>query len=338
MASPITIKDIAKKFNCSPSTVSRALNNHPTINEETRKNIQEYASKMDYHKNTLSLGLRYNKSGAVGVIIPTISHFHETAMIEGLQNTLQPQGYFINICVSNESYVLEKNYVEKLLANRAEAIFLSVSEETADSGHYEHLEEILKRKVPLIFIDREYEGVDTNSITIDDYRGAYLATEHLIKMGCKRIAHLKGPQGLTISEQRLAGYKDCLMDYSLHIDENSILATNFYAESALQPTRKLMKMPNPPDAIFAVNDYVALGAMQVIREFSHTINNRIKLIGFDNSPFTAYLYPSMSTVHRSSKKLGEEAGKLFLNRNLNESDNYDKIVLQPQLIIRNSTL
>jgi LacI family transcriptional regulator len=342
---PITIKDIARKFKCSPSTVSRALSNHPLINEDTRRNIQEYAQKVGYQRNSLSLGLRNSKSGTLGIIVPSISHFHETAMIEGLQSVLQSRGYMMNICVTNESYLLEKEYVEKLLANRVEGIFLSISQETYDSGHYEHLENVIQRHIPLIFIDREYDGVETASITVDDYLGAYAATEHLIlsvrtpkERGCLRIAHLKGPNGLTVSERRFKGYKDCLEKYTISYDENLIINTNFKAESAIIPTRRLMSLPNPPDGIFGVNDYVSIASMQVITEMGFSIPAQVAVVGFDNAPFSAYLNPALSSVNRSSKLIGEEAARLFLTRLDSSITQLDNIVLPPELIIRGSTL
>ena len=335
---PITIKDIARKFNCSPSTVSRALNNHPLINEETRKNIQEYANRMGYQRNTLSLGLRHSKSGTVGVIIPNLSHFHETAMLDGLQSVLQTRGYMLTICVTNESYILEKEYVEKLLACRVEGIFLSVSQETYHSGHYEHLENILHRYIPLIFIDREYDGVEATSITVDDYLGAFTATEHLILRGCRRIAHLKGLIGLTVSEKRCKGYKDCLEKYNIPFEDNLVVNTNFKAESAVVPTRRLMSLPNPPDAIFGVNDYVSIAAMQVILDMGFSVPEQVAVIGFDNSPFAAYFNPTLSSVNRSSKLIGEEAARLFLNNSETTTMQKENIILPPELIIRGSTL
>jgi LacI family transcriptional regulator len=334
---PVTIKDIARKFKCSPSTVSRALNNHQLINDDTKRNIQAYAQKVGYQRNSVSLSLLNKRSAILGVIVPSISHFHETAMIEGLQSVLQAKGYMMTICVTNESYVLEKEYVEKLLASRVEGIFLSISQDTYDSGHYEHLEHILKQ-IPLIFIDREYDGVQTGSITVDDYLGAYAATEHLILRGCKRIAHLKGPNGLTVSEKRFKGYKDCLEKYNIPFEENFVINTNFKAESAVIPTRRLMALPNPPDGIFGVNDYVSIAAMQVILEMGFQIPQQVAVIGFDNLPFSAYLNPSLSSVNRSSKLIGEEAARLFLNNSDMSVLQKEHIILPPELIIRNSSL
>jgi LacI family transcriptional regulator len=335
---PVTIKDIAKKFKCSPSTVSRALNNHPLISDDTKRNIQEYAQKIGYQRNSVALSLVNKRSATLGVIVPTISHFHETAMIEGLQSVLQLRGYMMTICVTNESYALEKEYVEKLLSNRVEGIFLSISQETYDSGHYEHLENVLQRHIPLIFIDREYDGVQTGSITVDDYLGAFAATEHLILMGCTRVAHLKGPNGLAVSERRFKGYRDCLEKYKIAYDENLIVNTNFKAESAIVPTRRLMALPNPPDGIFGVNDYVSIAAMQVILDMGFSIPTQVAVIGFDNLPFSAYLNPALSSVNRSSKLIGEEAARLFLAHLDSTISQVDNIVLPPELIIRHSTL
>ena len=335
---PVTIKDIAKKFKCSPSTVSRALNNHPLINEDTRRNIQDYAQKVNYQRNSVSLSLRNKKSATLGVIVPTLNHFHETAMIEGLQSILQVHGYMLAICVTNESYLLEKQYFDKLLANRVEGVFLSVSQETYDSGHYEHLDDMSRRNIPLIFIDREYDGVATSSITVDDYLGAFAATEHLIQMGCRRIAHLKGPNGLAVSEQRFRGYKECLAKHSLDFNEELIATTNFKADSAIVPMRRLMSLSQPPDGVFGVNDYVSIAAMQVILDMGFSIPAQVAVVGFDNSPFSAYVNPSLSSVNRSSKILGEEAARLFLNNMEGNTQQKEHIILPPELIIRDSTL
>lgn len=334
----ITIKDIARKFKCSPSTVSRALNDNPIINEETRKTIQEYASRMGYQRNTLSLSLLNKSSKTIGIILPNINRFHESSMVDGLQSVLQPMGYLLNICVTNESYELEKEYIERLLANRVDGIFISVSQETFDNKHTLHLEKVIKRNIPLIFIDRKYDDFKTNGIIIDDYQGAFIATEHLIKIGCKRIAHLQGPKGLSVSESRLAGYKDCLIKYNLQIDESLILQTGFEVENAIEPTQKLLSLSNLPDGIFGVNDHVCIGAMHVIQEKGIQIPDQIALVGFDNTPITDYLTPSLTSVARQSREIGLEASKLFLGQIKNpEASQHSNIVLPPSLIIRKSS-
>lgn len=333
----ITIKDIARKFKCSPSTVSRALNNYEHTNIETRNTIQEYAQKMGYQRNTVSLSLLNKNTKTLGIVLPNISQFHESAMVEGIQSVLQPLGYLLNICVSNESYLLEKEYVERLMANRVDGLFLSISQETYSEGHYEHLQKVANRNVPLIFIDRQYEEIQTSGVTTDDYLGAFIATEHLVKVGCKRIAHLRGPKGLAIAEQRFNGYRDCLLKHDFPIDENLIACVNFTIESGIEPTKMLLNLTNPPDGIFGVNDQVCFGALQVIREIGLQVPEQIAVIGFDNTPISAYFHPPLSTVGRQSKPIGEEAAKLFLDQITALSTTINNIVLPPELIIRTSS-
>ncbi len=331
----ITIKDIARKFKCSPSTVSRALNDNPVINEETRKTIHEYAERMGYQRNIISLSLLNKSSKTLGVILPNINHFHESSMLEGLQSTFQPLGYLLNICVTNESYELEKQYIERLLANRVDGIFLSISQETYDGGHYEHIEKVVRRDIPLVYIDRKYDAALANGVIVDDYDGAFMATQHLIEIGCKRIAHLRGPKGLTVSEYRFNGYRDCLLKHNFPIDETLICTTNFEVESAIEPTKYLLDLPERPDAIFGVNDHVCIGAMSVIREKNIMIPQEIALVGFDDSPIAQYFCPPLSSVQRQSRQIGLEASELLLGQLNNKVLNSK--VLSSKLVVRESS-
>jgi LacI family transcriptional regulator len=331
----ITIKDIARKFKCSPSTVSRALNDNPVINEETRKTIQEYAEKMGYQRNIISLSLLNKSSKTLGVILPNINHFHESSMLEGLQSTFQPLGYLLNICVTNESYELEKQYIERLLANRVDGIFLSISQETYDGGHYEHIEKVVRRDIPLVYIDRKYDAALANGVIVDDYDGAFMATQHLIEIGCRKIAHLRGPKGLTVSEYRFNGYRDCLLKHNFLIDETLICTTNFEVESAIEPTKYLLDLPERPDAIFGVNDHVCIGAMSVIRQKNILIPQEIALVGFDDSPIAQYFSPPLSSVQRQSRQIGLEASELLLGQLNNKV--LDSKILASKLIIRDSS-
>lgn len=316
--------------------MSRALNNHAAINVETRKTIQEYAERMGYQRNTVSLSLLHKSTKTIGIILPNISQFHESSMVEGLQAILQPLGYLLNICVTNEHFQLEKEYTERLLANRVDGIFISISQETYNEGRYEHLQMAYHRNIPLIFIDRKYDEIEADGVTTDDYHGAFIATQHLIEVGCKRIAHLRGPKGLTVSEQRFNGYKDCLAKHNLAIDENLIRYADFKVESAIEPTRYFLDLQNPPDGIFGVNDQVCFGALKVIRERSIKVPEQIAIIGFDNSPISEYFYPPLSTVGRKSQPIGEEAAKLFLKQ-ISAPSVTSNIVLSPELIIRQSS-
>ncbi|MFT4031307.1 MAG: LacI family DNA-binding transcriptional regulator [Siphonobacter sp.] len=332
----VTIKDIAQKFNCSPSTVSRALSDHYSINEQTRKTICSYAEEVGYQRNSISLSLLNKASGSLGIIVPTISSYYESSIIEGLFSVLQPLGYSLHVCVTNESSSCEIEYINKLLANRVEGIFLSIAQETYDRSYYEHLENVVKRGVPLIFIDRECERISASKVIVDDYLGAYAIVEHLVAMGCQRIAHLKGPNGITVSQQRFKGYIDCLRDYNLPLDEELIITTDFNINSGVLPTQQLLDLPNPPDAIFGVNDQIVIGAMRVIQDRNLKIPEDIALAGFDDSPVSAFTYPSLTTLARPGRGVGLEASQLFL-RQVKGETHTETVRLPSHLVVRESS-
>lgn len=336
----ITIKDIARKFKCSPSTVSRALNNNALINIETRKTIQEYAQKMGYEKNTISLSLLQKSTKTIGVIIPSISHSHETLMINGIQSVINKMGYMLNFGITNEKHQLEKEHLKRFMANRVDAIFVSVAFETSKLGDFSHFKDIQKRNVPLIFIDRNVHLEESISFTVNDFKGAYLATKHLIDLGRKKIAHIKGPEGLNVSEMRLMGYLKCLKDHNIEINPNFIKQADFDIESALLPTSQLFESENKPNAIFCSNDYVCLGAMKVLQEKKLRIPEDVAIIGFDNCPISEFFYPPLSSIERKSFLLGEQAAS-FLTDQLSDLTNRVKdyrTVFNPELIIRKSTV
>lgn len=334
---PVTIKDIAKKFKCSPSTVSRALNNHTSINMDTRLNIQEYADKVGYQKNKTALNFLNSKSFTVGVIVPSITSYFNAAIIDGMQKVLDPIGYAMNIFQTKENYAAEVNIFEKLLTNNADGIFVSVSSETKDFSHFE---KALKRKIPLILFDRESEFM-THKVCIDHRLSAKIAVQHLIDMGCRRIAHLKGPQELSVSISRFKGYLDAHKENNLPVDEALIQEAGFRGIKGVFPMRKLLALKEHPDGVFAANDNIAVAAMHTIQQHGLRIPDDIAVIGFDNEPNTAFFNPSLSTVFQPTLALGEEVAHIFLNeinQKNEEQNSFQHIVLPTQLIIRDSTL
>ncbi len=335
----ITIKDIARKFKCSPSTVSRALNDYPLINIETRKNIQEYAQRMGYQKNYVSLNLLNKSSKAIGIIVPGILHSHETTMLEGIQSELNTLGYTLNFCISNESLAKEAEHIERLKQNRVAGMLISLSQESFSSNNTDHLNKLLAGKMPFVFMDREAIGENFHSVTIDNYAGAYLATQHLIATGCKNIAHIAGPAGMKVSEDRKRGYLHCLSEKNIPINENLIIHADFNIESASKPVQYLFDQHQTPDAIFGVNDDVCFGAMKVLRQKHIPIPDQVSIIGFDNNPYSSFFNPALSTINRKSFEIGALAARKLIDLILAPDKVHDPIhkILQPELILRQTT-
>ena len=205
MSGSVTIIDLARELKISPSTVSRALRDHPAIKDQTKVMVQELAKKLGYQPNALALSLLYRKTNNIGIIVPEITSYFFSSIICGIQDVLDPEGQHAVISQSNESYETEKKGIDTLLSSRVDGFLISSTFDTTD---YSHFEKLRQNNIPLVVFDRDCEGLLADKVLVDDYDGACQAVEHLISMGCKRIAHIAGPKNLSIAEHRKNGYID----------------------------------------------------------------------------------------------------------------------------------
>ncbi|MEF3077653.1 LacI family DNA-binding transcriptional regulator [Winogradskyella poriferorum] len=337
MKKKTTIYDIAKEVGLTAATVSRALNNNPKISEKTRKLVQETAQKMNYEQNTLAKALKSGKSYNVGVIVPRMDSNFFASVIRGIEEELYPKGYHVIVCQTHDQENLETGNINSLLNAQVDGILMSISNAKSKSNVFHN---IAQKKVPLIFFDRKKEIPGVSSVTIDDFNGAYQATKHLIEQGCKRIAHLSNNRSLEIFKNRYLGYKQAIIDHGLEFDEDLVIETFSKVSEGRKTVKKLLKMKNPPDAIFSSSDFSALGAIQEIKDQGLSIPEDISVVGFSNEPFTKFMELSITSVDQSPIEMGRIAAKVFLkevdSKTLNKES--EKIVLQPELIIRDSSL
>jgi len=331
----ITIKDIASRLGISPSTVSRALRNHPDISDETKKAVRDLARDLNYEPNAIALSLRSSKSNIIGLIIPEIVHYFFSQVISGIEDVAYDAGYHVMICQSNESYIREVKNVEALLSSRIEGLLVSLSKETRDFSHFKNLS---KKNIPIVFFDRICEDMDTDRVVVDDFLGAYLATKHLAGIGCKRIAHLGTTQDLLIGKNRYNGYLKALGEFNLPVDNRLIIRCDNYNAARLV-TKRLIYELQPPDGIFAVNDLTAIGACQTIKESRMKIPEDIAVVGFSNGIYSTMCDPPLTTIEQFGYQLGQKSARLILDRILSSED-YPAIIeqIEPQLIIRESTV
>ena len=334
MSSPITIKDIAKALNISASTVSRALKDHPDISRETKDAVNNLAIKLKYKPNAVALSLKNSRTNTIGVIIPEVVHYFFSTVISGIEDVAYDAGYNVMVCQSNERYAREIINAQALESNRVEGLLVSISKETQTLTHLQNLEE---KGIPIVFFDRAPEDIEVDRVIIDDQQAAYNATRHLIDTGCRRIAHLAAPATLGIGFKRLEGYKQALKDHGIPFrDEWVIVADSF--ELAENAARNLMHLPTPPDAIFAVNDMTAVGAMKTLQRMSVDVPNRVAIIGFSAGFFSDITTPTLSSVDQHGYKMGVEAAKLLLERIEKPADGQYKTTYIPtDLVIREST-
>lgn len=332
----ITLKDIAKKLNLAPSTVSRALKDHPDISRETKQIVMALAKELDYQPNTVALSLRKSKTYTIGVIVPEIVHFFFSTVISGIEDGAYAAGYHVVICQSNEDAERERKNANILMQSRVDGLIVSVSKSTTD---FSYLQAIQKKGVPMVFFDRRCKEVDASSVVVEDYQGAYSATEHLIINGYRKIAHLCGPSTLSLSQNRTDGYKDALQKYDITVMPELIVKADTYNEG-YYATKSLLEGPIVPDAIFAVNDSTAIGAMKAIKEKGKKMPQEIGVVGFTDDPMLSQLVePQLTSVAQPGYEMGQLAAKMFLEQIEKGPDNpvIRHEVLKTRLVIRESS-
>lgn len=306
----ITLKDIAQALNLSPSTVSRAMKNHPAISEETSRLVQEYAEKHKYKPNTLAMQLRTNRNNTIGVIVPEIVHYFFSTVLSGIQEEAESEGYNLLFCHSQEDYEREVRSVGTLLDARVCGILASQSKETRE---YDHFQEIIDNKVHLVFFDRICTGINTDKVVVDDYAGAFKAVEYLIGTGCKRIAFLGSYPSMPIANNRRMGYEDALRKYKLPIDkELSKVCDTVDLAKELIPL--MLRIDPRPDAFFCINDEVAAHCIQIAKSAGFKIPEEVSVCGFTNSYFTEVTDPGLTSVDQHGFEMGKVAARLLINR------------------------
>jgi len=332
----VTIKDIANELKISVSTVSRALTDRWDVNPETRKAVMELAERWNYHPNPISLNLKRQQSMLIGVIIPEFINSFFPEIIIGFESVLYPHKYQIVICQSNESSEKELLNLKMLESNMVDGFLISITKETKNIDYFNHL---IDNGFPLVFFNR-CPDVSASSVVIDDYKWAFLAVEHLIHQGYKRIVHLSGQENLDVSIQRQKGYMDALKKHSLPLDESLIIPCGILMEQGIISAHKILEMKELPDAIFAVNDPTAIGAMKTLQKHGIKIPEDIAVVGFTESQIALIVEPNLTTVEQPTFEIGKVAAELLLEQikhNNEVKKNVKKIVLEAKLNIRESS-
>ena len=339
LSNKITIHDIARELKLTPGTVSRALNGSGRISAETKRRVKEKAAELGYQPNKIAASLRSGKSHTIGVIIPSAQMNFFGSVVHGIELTANLNGYGVLLFQTEETTILEKKAINTFLSARVDGILASVAKETTDFSHYQELQ---NRHIPLVFFDRTNEKVKVPSVLVDDYKGAFLATEHLITNGYKRIAHVSGPQHIKGFHDRLNGYLAALKKYKLKVDKNFIYQGDLSIESGKAAVDYFFNLQEAPDAIFAVEDYTALGFIKGLKERKIKIPGEFGVIGFANESFGEHITPSLSSVDQQTVRMGEEALKLLIKMIAVKENNgsaplNEKIVLEPLLHFRESS-
>jgi DNA-binding LacI/PurR family transcriptional regulator len=335
----LTIKDIAKALGLSTSTVSRALRDSYEISAETKKLVMDYAEKNNYHPNPIALSLKERRSRSIGVVVCEIANSYFSQAINGIESIAYNHGYNVIIAQSRESFDREVLNLQYLTSRSIDGLIISVSTETRD---FSCLRELHEKGLPIVFFDRVVGEIDTHKVIADNFKGGYDATVHLINRGYRKIATISNPALLSITKERLAGYKAALKDHGMEPDERMIKYCEhggMIVTEVEAAVNELLKSRQKPDAIFASADKLTTNCLRIFKAKGIRVPDDIGLIGFSNTDLTELLDPPLSVIRQPAFEMGEVATNLLLG--LIESKRpvteFETRVLSTELLIRGST-
>ena len=338
MKAKITLKDIARELEVSISTVSKALKNSEEISRDTKEKVQAFAKLYNYKPNNIAISLKNKRTKNIGVIIPAIVHHFFTTVIRGIEKYANAKGYNVIVCLSEESFDREVINMEMLANGSIDGFIMSLSSETQRKGDYNHLKEVTEQGIPLVLVDRVTNEVDCDKVIIDDELGAYLATKKLISQGRKKIALITTDDYLSVSKARTEGYKKALLESGMKVDNERILKL-----SSMEMDEKSIEAffdKNKVDAVLCVNEIFTVFSMRFVQKKGLQIPDDISFIGFTDGLLSKYANPSLTVIAQHGEKMGEIAAQMLIDKVENESEdeNYQTKILEPTLVVRNSTI
>jgi len=329
-----TLKDIAKKSGVSVKTVSRALNNYPDINKETRKKILEVAEDYSYRPNLLARSLRQNKSYAIGYVISDTTNEFFWNVAFAIENKFKKHGYSMLTCFTNGISEIEIAALKLLVSRQVDGIILA-----ATGGTDNFVREIIEvLRIPLVIIDNKVRGLKSNLVLHDNIKGAFLLTKHLIEHGYKNIACIAGLTEETSGKKRLEGYMKALTKFNIPINEELIKISNWKISGGYDSTIELFRNSKlKPRAIFIANSVMALGTLKALKQMKMSVPEDVALVSFDSLSFVEATNPPLTTLEKSDKEIGETAAKILYENIINkESIGIKEVYIKAGLCIRES--
>ena len=335
----LTIKDIAKEFNVSISTVSKALNNSYEISTSTKEKIQKFAKENNYKPNFNALSLKNRQTKTIGIIIPNMLNYFFAQVFKGIEKVANDRGYKIISCISNESYTKEVETIEMLSNGIIDGFILSLAEETILKNDFSHLQEMLNDNTPIVMFDRVADDIDCDKVITDDFIGTVNTVNHLVKTGSKNIAFISTISKLKIGEKRKHGYLKGLEENKIQVNRNliiDILEDDYKEyENILTPIFD----NNTIDAVIATDESSAIAAMKVAIRKGYKVPQNFSVISFSNGILARHSSPKMTTISQHGELMGATAAEILINKleKKNTSEKPKTVVIKTNLVERNST-
>ncbi len=333
----ITLKNIAKEFGVSISTVSKALKNSNEISEELREKIKAFADYYNYKPNNLALQLRNQKTSVIGVIIPEIVHHFFSTVIDGIEVYANSKGYNVMVCLSNESFQKEVTNMGLLANGSVDGLIVSMARETLKKSDYQHFDALIKDDFPIVLFDRADDKLKCDKVIIDDIEGGFKAANHLLDIGSKKIALLTTEDYVTVGALRKIGFRKAMQKANMEVNEDLVFKIDDSKDLYAQ-IEEVFNQDEMPDAILAVNEIYAAIAMKQAKEKGFKIPEDIAIIGFTSGLISEFTSPPLSSIVQHGFLMGQHSAELLINRIENKApEQVQKEVISPDLKIRRST-
>ncbi|MDP4208612.1 MAG: LacI family DNA-binding transcriptional regulator [Bacteroidota bacterium] len=328
-----SLNEVAKKAGVSIATVSRVINNSPKVNPETRLKVQQVIKDLKYHPNRVAKRLR-NKSASgnlIGVLIPDIQNPFYVEVLRGIEDVAYENKYALIMCNFSQDEKKEQLYLDILQSESVDGLIAAPTNE-----HDQKVTNLVKSGLPIVCVDRGLADVDVDVILVENQNGAYSAVDHLAKAGYKRIAYISGLRQLPSSQEREAGYSNALKANGIPIDRTLIRYGDSRHESGVKLCEELLNLPSPPDAIFAGNNLITLGALETIHKKGLTIPSQIAIIGFDDMYWSISLNPPLTAVKQPAYEIGRRAAEQLILRINDPARPTMSMVMKTELVVRSS--
>ncbi len=328
-----TMNDVAKEAGVSVATVSRVINGSDGVSKKLETKVNNAMKKLHYHPSSLARSFKIQRTMLVGVLVPLIDHPFYSRLAMAIEQKLFQHDYRAIICNSEEDESRERAYIEMLLRQRVDGFIINSA--VMSTSYFHELEEL---QIPYVLIDRDLPEAECSKVFGDNSQGGYIGMEHLIQLGHKRIGVIGAPDRTQPIARRIRGTREALADYGIDVDpELFVTGDTQLFDMGYQSGMQLMRLAEPPTAIFALTDVTAVGVMHAISELGLKIPEDISVLGYDNIPIASYMIPQLSTVEQPIIQMGEMAVELLFNH-MNQPDHpIEKAVLETKLILRKTT-
>lgn len=335
MAKKVTAREVARVLGISTMTVSRALNNRPNVHPGTKQRVIDTARELGYIPNHIAKSLVLKKTNTIGVVVPEITHSFFPEVIRGIEEISYERGYHLILSHSAENSFREEDAINTLASKQVDGLLISTAQTVTDISLYKKL---IQRGLPLVFYDRCVKGIGASCVSINDEECATLITEHLINHGYQRIAHISGPKAVLIGASRLQGYKNALAKRGIPVDPDLVIEAGLQEDNGYAAMNQLLSLPpaKQPQAVVAVNDPAAFGAMAAIHEHGFSIPDDVAIAGFSDDIRAKLTNVPLTTIRQNAYEVGKQAIRKLLDFIEGQSTDLEEIIVPGELIIRKS--